>query len=219
MKINYLFSGVDKESGFNDKQSQYLKKDVKNNSKITFIASLFDDYERSDFHSAKILQCFEKIGINFKAYYVIDNRKTKEDMKDYINNSDVVYLMGGSPFLQMESIKKYDLVDILKNRSGITIGVSAGSMNQANSVIYKDDFMDNKILEYEGIGITDITIYPHLDFANNDYMEELFEVSKYREIVALPNESFIRIEDGKVNYIGDYYVVGNEKILKKEVKK
>lgn len=217
MKINYLFSGVDKENGFNDKQFQYLKKDVKNNSIITFIASTFDDWEKNNYYVEKTLNWFEKIGVNFKKYYVIDNRKTKEEMKEYITKSDVVYLMGGSPFLQMESIKKYDLEDLLKSRNGITIGVSAGSMNQANSVIYKDEFMDNKILEYEGIGLTDITIYPHLDFNNNDYMEELFEVSNDREVVALPNESFIRIEDGVVSYIGDYYIVEKSKILKKEV--
>lgn len=216
MKINYLFSGVNIDSGFYNKQIEYLQKDIKDNSTITFIASTFDDWAKNNYYVEKTLNCFEKIGVNFKRYYVIDNRKTKEEMKEYITKSDVVYLMGGSPFLQMESIKKYDLVDILKNRNGITIGVSAGSMNQANNVIYKDDFMDNKILEYDGIGITDITIYPHLDFTNNDYMEELFEVSKNKKIVALPNESFIRIENDIVNYIGDYYIVGNEKILKRK---
>lgn len=48
MKVNYLFSGVNKESGFNKEQVNYLKKDISNNSAITFLASTFDDYGRND---------------------------------------------------------------------------------------------------------------------------------------------------------------------------
>lgn len=46
--INYLFSWLDKEKGFTQAQSKYLKEDIVNNSNITFIASLFDNYERND---------------------------------------------------------------------------------------------------------------------------------------------------------------------------
>ena len=42
MKINYLFSRVDRVNGFNDNQKKYLKEDMNNNMSITFIASLFD---------------------------------------------------------------------------------------------------------------------------------------------------------------------------------
>ena len=38
MKINYLLSGVDKELGFTSEHAKYLKKDIKENSIITFIA-------------------------------------------------------------------------------------------------------------------------------------------------------------------------------------
>lgn len=40
MKINYLFSRVDRVNGFNDNQKKYLKEDMNNNMSITFIASL-----------------------------------------------------------------------------------------------------------------------------------------------------------------------------------
>ena len=47
MKINYLFSGIDKEKGFYDVQSKYLKQDIKENQIITFIASTFDNHEQN----------------------------------------------------------------------------------------------------------------------------------------------------------------------------
>ena len=37
--INYLFSAISND-GFNEIQGKYLKKDIKNNSKIVFISSM-----------------------------------------------------------------------------------------------------------------------------------------------------------------------------------
>ena len=42
MKINYMFSRIDRDKGFNDNQKKYIKEDIKNDMSITFIASLFD---------------------------------------------------------------------------------------------------------------------------------------------------------------------------------
>lgn len=51
MKINYMFSRIDRDKGFNDNQKKYIKEDIKNDMSITFIASLFDEYERNDVES------------------------------------------------------------------------------------------------------------------------------------------------------------------------
>lgn len=61
--INYLFSGIDKENGFNELQTNLLKKDILSNQKITFIASIFDNYERNDKQHITYLNIFKKIGI------------------------------------------------------------------------------------------------------------------------------------------------------------
>ena len=55
MKISYLFSGIDKEKGFNEVQAKYLKKDIKNNSNIIFIATIFDNFEKNDEQYNKIV--------------------------------------------------------------------------------------------------------------------------------------------------------------------
>lgn len=217
MKINYLFSGLDKEKGFDEVHSKYLKQDIKENQIITFIASTFDNHEQNIMHKNKTLNFFSKINITFKKNYLIDNNVTKEEAKEFIKKSNIIYLMGGDTYLQNNSLDEYELKPLIKEKSFI-IGVSAGSLNQTKRVVYQDY---NDIKDYEGLGFTNISIYPHLDFLNIDYLKELFKISKITKLVALPNSSFIRIEDNKEMFVGDYYEIENEKInlVKKDYEK
>ncbi len=208
MRINYLFSGISKEQGFNEIQREYLKKDIKNNDTIVFIATTFDDYEKNDLYYNNLIKHFKNIDITFNKAYLIDNRVAK----DYILKSNIIFLMGGDTKKQIDSVKEYDLFEILKSKEGIILGVSAGSMNQSSRVVYKNDYNNYVIEDYEGLGYIDINIYPHLDFNNIDYLKEVFEVSNYTKTVALPNDSFIRIENNNIDFVGEYYTIQNSKI-------
>ena len=212
MRINYLFSDISKEHGFNEIQREYLKKDIKNNDTIVFIATTFDDYEKNDLYYNNLIKHFKNIDITFNKAYLIDNRVAKDLAKDYILKSNIIFLMGGDAKKQIDSVKEYDLFEILKSKEGIILGVSAGSMNQSSRVVYKNDYNNYVIEDYEGLGYIDINIYPHLDFNNIDYLKEVFEVSNYTKTVALPNDSFIRIENNNIDFVGEYYTIQNSKI-------
>ena len=212
MRINYLFSGISKEQGFNKVQWEYLKKDIKNNDTIVFIATTFDDYEKNDLYYNNLIKHFKNIDITFNKAYLIDNRVDKDLAKDYILKSNIIFLMGGDTKKQIDSVKEYDLFEILKSKEGIILGVSAGSVNQSSRVVYKNDYNNYVIEDYEGLGYIDINIYPHLDFNNIDYLKEVFEVSNYTKTVALPNDSFIRIENNNIDFVGEYYTIQNSKI-------
>ena len=212
MRINYLFSGISKEQGFNEIQREYLKKDIKNNDTIVFIATTFDDYEKNDLYYNNLIKHFKNIDITFNKAYLIDNRVDKDLAKDYILKSNIIFLMGGDTKKQIDSVKEYDLFEILKSKEGIILGVSAGSVNQSSRVVYKNDYNNYVIEDYEGLGYIDINIYPHLDFNNIDYLKEVFEVSNYTKTVALPNDSFIRIENNNIDFVGEYYTIQNSKI-------
>ena len=212
MRINYLFSDISKEQGFNEIQREYLKKDIKNNDTIVFIATTFDDYEKNDLYYNNLIKHFKNIDITFNKAYLIDNRVDKDLAKDYILKSNIIFLMGGDTKKQIDSVKEYDLFEILKSKEGIILGVSAGSMNQSSRVVYKNDYNNYVIEDYEGLGYIDINIYPHLDFNNIDYLKEVFEVSNYTKTVALPNDSFIRIENNNIDFVGEYYTTQNSKI-------
>ena len=212
MRINYLFSDISKEQGFNEIQREYLKKDIKNNDTIVFIATTFDDYEKNDLYYNNLIKHFKNIDITFNKAYLIDNRVAKDLAKDYILKSNIIFLMGGDAKKQIDSVKEYDLFEILKSKEGIILGVSAGSMNQSSRVVYKNDYNNYVIEDYEGLGYIDRNIYPHLDFNNIDYLKEVFEVSNYTKTVALPNDSFIRIENNNIDFVGEYYTIQNSKI-------
>lgn len=207
MRINYLFSGLDKVNGFTKKQKEFFKKDIKNNMNIVFIASSFDNYERNDIKHKELVKLFNDINIKFNSIYLIDNRIDSNKSKELIKKSDIIFLMGGDPKKEMDSIIEYDLVSDIKTKEGIIIGVSAGSMNQITNVIYKDEIDNNILIKYKGLGFFDTNIYPHVDINNKEYLQEIFEVSKYGKILCLPNSSFIRIENNKVDIIGEYYYI------------
>lgn len=213
MKIYYMLSGNDKEKGFYNSIIEYFQKDIKNNSNITVIASSFDKYEKNDLFFNKTIKFFNDININFKNTHLIDSRISKEEAKDLIETSDVVYIMGGDPYSGMQSINSYELKEVLRNFNGIIIGVSAGSMNMNANICYVDEDDEKTIIEYTGLELADFNIYPHLDFNNIDYLKEIFRVSKQQKTIALPNESFIRIENNIPEIIGEHYFVEDETII------
>lgn len=206
--INYLFSGIDKINGFTKEQASTLKKDIKNNSIITFIASDFNNIEKTDINKNVLIDSFNKIGITFKCEYLVDKRVTKEKAQELLKLSDIVFLMGGDTYKQMNSINEYDIKNDIISRN-LIIGVSAGSLNQSKNVIYLDEYQDFKLVRYEGLGLVDFNIYPHLDLKNIEFLKEIFTVSNTVPLIALPNESFIRCENDNIEYHGNCYKVKN----------
>lgn len=208
---NILFSGLDKENGFNEMQSECLIKNIKDNSVITYIASDFDDIVKSKKYSSAMMRFFETIGIKFKKVNLVDSSVSINDAKEMLNSSNIVFLMGGSPYLQMKGINKYGLKDKIKTID-LVIGVSAGSMNQSKRVVYEDEDFDMKLYDYEGLGLVDFNIYPHLDFNNIELLKESFRISEIIPIICLPDDSFIRVIDSKIEYYGPHYSISNNEI-------
>lgn len=209
--INYLLSGIDKEKGFKKELVKYLKKDIKKNSNIVFIATTFNNYERNDIHYNLLLKLFNDINIKFKRTSIIDNRTTKEESIDLIKESNIIFLMGGDTNKQMNSIIEYNLTNYIK-KVDLVIGVSAGSINQSKNIVFLDEYNNNTITKYKGLGLIDFNIYPHFEFTDIDILKETFEVSKHIPLIALPNDSFIRVENNNIEYIGDHYFISDNTI-------
>lgn len=200
-KIYYLFSRINKETGFTKKEKKYMQKDIKENSIITFISAYTKEQEKQKESIENKIKCFKQIGINFKKKYTIDEETNKKDALKYIKESNIIFLLGGAPHIQMQIINKNELQQELK-KVPLIIGVSAGAMNQTKRVIYIDEFEENKLYDYEGLNYFETSIYPHY---SQDLIEEIKEVSQKQPIIAIPDGSFIRIENDKVEYIGKKY--------------
>ncbi len=203
--INYLFSGINHEKGFTKEQANYLKKDIKDNSNIVFIVSIFSDYKRNDELFENYIKYFKNNNIKFRKSSIIDDRISITLAHKLINDADIVFLLGGNPEMQMKSITCYDLKKYIK-KVKLVIGVSAGSMNQSSRVLYKDDFENFILKDYEELGLVDVNIFPHIDLKNVKLIEEAKEINDIIPLILLPNDSFLRIENGKVEIIGKYYI-------------
>ena len=201
--IKYLFSNIDKVNGFSELQSKYLSKDLRNCNNILFVPSDYDN-EKYTIYKDKIISWFDNIGISFKENHLVS-------LDDELNDYDVIFLMGGNPIKQIEIINKINLKNLI-NKAKVVIGVSAGAINLSNEAIYYNDYSE-KIEIYDGIGLTDINVYPHFDINNKEFLEEVKMVSKIKVLIALPNESFIKLDDEQIEYCGDCYKVANDNIV------
>lgn len=213
MSLIYMLSGPTKK-GFSEEICNYLVKDLKNKKVITFIASTPNAFAKNDLYvygdknivgMITHLKSFTKLlKIN-----ILDERVDKEEGKKMILNSDVVYLLGGDCFKQINYLKdnKYD--EVLKKYKGIILGTSAGAMNIAKKVYYSKDEDYQESIFYDGIDLVDITIDPHFEISNKEQIEEAKNNSLEHKIVGLPNISAIRVENGKIQYINKCYIFEN----------
>ena len=154
---------------------------------------------------------FNNNGIVFNEVRVIDDSVTKEQALQYVSEADVKWLAGGDAFKQISYIKEYDLISALQNRDGLTIGMSAGSINMAKRVVLAKDRNDYnpELAIYEGIGLVDINVEPHLDSASEEHIKHIYEASQYATIYGLYDNSFIKVVDDKIEFYGAYFKYEN----------
>ena len=202
--IKYLFSNIDKVNGFNEQQIKYLSKDLKTCKSILFIPGDYDK-EKYIIYKDKIINWLKSIEVSFSECYLTG-------LDDELKSYDVIFLMGGNPINQIEIINKINLKNII-NKAKVVIGVSAGAINLSKEAIYYNDYSE-KIEMYDGIGLTDINVYPHFDIINKDFVEEVKMVSRLKSLIALPNNSFIKIDDKQIEFVGESFKVNKENINK-----
>lgn len=200
-----LLSGTSKTEGFYLSQIPYLQKAALKCKIITFIPTFFDKFAINDKYANNIILYFKNIGINFTAFFVLDERMTERSMHENIKKADIIYIMGGVPNKQMKNLNKYHLPEILKDFKGPIVGASAGSINMNKHVVYED----GDIITYDGIGLTSFNIAPHFSFEKDDYVEEVKRVSKITKTIALFEESLIIADNVNYKIIGEYHIFEN----------
>ncbi len=211
MKIKYLFSGINEENGFDDEIVPFLQSDI-TGGKIVFIPTDFNDNYKNQIFLDLDLRIFSDIGINFDKAIIIDSKMNKERAKEEVETADVIFLWGGNTEEQIRNIKEYDLIPSLQIRDGVTIGISAGSINMSDDVVLVR--CDKETLFYKGIGLVDINVDPHFSFEDEKYIQNNLLPSSYGEkMICLTDESFIRIsETNEIMYFGNCYEIKNGNI-------
>ena len=198
----------------------FLNKYSLNNKNIAFITADFSDYSNNDKYIKKLIKLFNDKKFIFNSVYIIDNRIDSYEMKNYIKDSDIVFLLGGDTLKQIKFINKFKLKNIIKEKNKVVIGMSAGSINMAKRVVLARDIDDGipNLSIYKGIGITDINIEPHCDFRNEEHWKDIEEASKYSNIIVMHDDCYIIVDNDVTSYYGSYVKMTNSSIYYKNNK-
>lgn len=209
MKVSILTSGF--PNGFTEDFAKCIKEYYRGGGSFVFIASDFSDHIKNDKYSNIFLNMFINNSIVFNKAYTIDNRISEAKAIEFIEGADVIWISGGDTLKQIEHMRKYNIIPALKKREGITVGMSAGSINMAKKVVIAKDLREN-ILEltiYDGIGLVDINIEPHLDITDEEHMKDIYEASRYTRIYGLCDEGFIKVVENSLEIYGTCYKYEN----------
>lgn len=200
----------DSTSRFNDYMENYLKNNINSDYSMIFIDAPGLGGENN--YLPNIIRCFNKIGINFKSIIHVNENTKRNNIDSFLlNNNRILYfLMGGNPYTQIETIKRLNMVEEIKNHDDLVIGFCAGAINLSKySIITSDDDFP-EVDNYEGIYREDICIEPHYNNPNDiKRNNELKEFSKKlnTNIYCVPDESIIYFENEKITEKGIIYTI------------
>lgn len=199
-----------------------LRNEIEDVKNLTIIAADPDNYFRLDSQSNCVIQGLQLCGFSVKKTNLIDHR-FKENIKEAILSSDMVFLCGGHVPTQNQYFKEIRLKEILNNYKGVVVGQSAGSMN-CSKMVYaqpecEEEFLDVNYNNFiEGLGLTDIIIMPHMNRAKTDELcgettysmclKDSYKIPHY----GITDGGYILIKNGKAEAFGEtiYFKDGKE---------
>lgn len=208
----YFPCRLDQSNQFADR----LKAALPEPADCLLISSDPDDDEMNDGYRYLMKEAFRLNGISLSNVTICDRRNCSA-MKSLVEAADLIILCGGHVPTQNRFFKDGGLAQMLKSYDGVIVGISAGSMNSA-SLVYAHPELDGEAADpaYErfltGLGLTDITILPHyqeLAGATLDGLRLIEDIaipdSCRHPFYALPDGSYVYIEDGNTEFCGSYY--------------
>lgn len=77
-----------------------------------------------------------------------------------------------------------------------------------------DRYVDGRAV-YEGIALNDFSFEAHFDYNNQTLIEERFPLSEEIDIyMAADKDGAVRVKNGRIDIIGNVYLISNSKIQK-----
>ncbi len=185
-----------------------------------FVASSPDEPDTNDFYAAEQRAAFEASGITFSRFTILDRRNAQQAAA-LVPASDLIILTGGHVPTQNRFFHGISLKALLSGFDGALIGISAGTMNAAETV-YAQPELEGEGIDpaYErflpGLGLTKAMILPHFDGdldaqldGLNIYADITFPDSLGRRFYALPDGSWLRVADGVETLCGAAFLIAD----------
>ena len=186
-----------------------------NQIKLAYIPTAGDpEIDRS--WQADLVRDFGVQGMSVESYDIKD--KNVDTLRNDLSKFNVIFVDGGNTFYLLDHARKSGfaeaLRDLLKDNSRTYVGVSAGSILVGPSIELAgwrpaNDVNDVGLTDLAGLGLVDFVVFPH-------YVKEFEAMVKKEsgtvnyEVIALPDESAVYMDDMKPVVLGDHYFFGKK---------
>ncbi len=205
-----------------------IKKHLPAQNTVVFVANRADN-EENDIRSSVFFEALDKTGLRFVNKIILDARN-KDKASTIISEADFVFITGGRILPGKEFYDEIRLKDLLSHCKGVIMGVSAGSMLLCKDIYnFPETAEDEFDTEYvEGMGLVqDIIFVPHFDGKTLSYQghsdrdvvnESILPYSYKIKMTALPNGSYIFVNNNGMRSYGKVYELSNGKANKIKIR-
>ena len=188
-----------------------------------FVCSDPDNAEKTDFYAATLRTSFSSAGLPFARLLTLDGRSEAQAAR-LIAESNLLILSGGHVPTQNRFFQKIGLKALLRDFDGVVIGISAGTMNSAETV-YAQPELEGEAVDpayprfLPGLGLTKRQIIPHYQMIQDDVldgkrvMEDVaYPDSAGRQFILLPDGGYLYIENGTETLCGEAYLLADGRL-------
>lgn len=211
MRIHYYLGWFN--NFFPDNLGRALRDDITDRKSLVMISSNPSIYEED---GATERSWLDQAGIMFDEYHLINYHVKKEDAQALIKNASVIFLLGGSILKLNDFLMEYELSGLIKKSKAVVMGASAGAINMSAKWLCSKNFGDETNAIYKGIGLDDFSVLSHFDLENNIKLvqKEQSSLSEEIDIYASNKDCAVRVQEGKIDILGDVYLICHSRIQK-----
>lgn len=206
--------------GFNPANDmvENLKKDWIDSARCLLIAADPDSFHQNDEMRSYFEKILKETGLSISGLDLCDGRNGRE-MAMRLTEYDMIILGGGHVPTQNAFLHHTGLTGRMKDFKGIVMGISAGSMNCAETVYAQPELPGESIsMTYQrylkGLGLTRCNVLPHYQAVKDDILDgkRLMEEITYPDSIgqhfyAIPDGSYILQRGGVPKICGEAYVI------------
>lgn len=192
-----------------------LKQALPKHPRCLFICSSPDDPGFTDRVSLEMAVAFAEAGLGFSDMITLD-RRNQQQAQTLIWHSDFIILSGGHVPTQNAFFQEIQLRQLLRNYQGVILGISAGSMNCAETVYVQPEEAGESDPAFPrflpGLGLTNVQLLPHYQQVKDYTLDglRLFEDITYADSIGhrffvFPDGTYLLIQNGSQTIYGECY--------------
>lgn len=192
-------------SGYLDHCSNDISYFLKNQKKILFIPYARPGGISYEEYSNIAKERFNRMGYDLTGIHDL------EDPYNAIKENNALFIGGGNTFVLLNSLYKYNLINIIKQRVSegmLYIGTSAGSNVAGNNIMTTNDMPIIYPPSFQAINLVNFNINPHFidPDTNTKHMGETREM-RIKEFQAYNKQYVIGLREGSILYVKNNKII------------